>query len=372
MNFLKNILSRKDEAIKSYEDFWNWFQKNEKEFYKVVKQKGNIEKDFFNKLSPKLNELKEGFYYLTGMLEENTAELVLTPDGNIKNIVFVEELINAAPDLPGWKFTALKPAEDIENVRIDMAGYVFDSDSLFFYSNDFRDYPDEIDITVVHRDFKEEDKTTITNGTCIFLDSFIGELNFATTIDNLTVIGKNDAQQELVPIEKLKNFLIWRQKEFIEKYEGVRLNTENDTHSILEAEHESGEKLVATINTELLEWDSKASHPWIATVEMKYDGTNNNGMPDPETFQLLNDIENEMLIELKDFDGCLNIGRQTARGVREVYFACRDFRKPSKVFHGSALKYGDKFDFSYDIYKDKYWQTFKRFSLSTIQKKIIS
>src|SRR6185436_17614517 len=229
MNFLKNILSRKDEAIKSYEDFWNWFQKNEKEFYKVVKQKGNIEKDFFNKLSPKLNELKEGFYYLTGMLEENTAELVLTPDGNIKNIVFVEELINAAPDLPGWKFTALKPAEYIENVRIDMAGYVFDSDSLFFYSNDFRDYPDEIDITVVHRDFKEEDKTTITNGTCIFLDSFIGELNFATTIDNLTVIGKNDAQQELVPIEKLKNFLIWRQKEFMEKYEGVRLNTENDT-----------------------------------------------------------------------------------------------------------------------------------------------
>ena len=36
--------------------------------------------------------------------------------------------------------------------------------------------------------------------------------------------------------------------------------------------------------------------------------------------------------ELKDFEGYLNIGRQTADSVREIYFACKEFRKPSKVF----------------------------------------
>ena len=62
----------------------------------------NIEKDFFQNLAPKLNELKNGFYFLTGMYDDNTAELIITPEGVVKNIVFAEELVAAAPPLKGW------------------------------------------------------------------------------------------------------------------------------------------------------------------------------------------------------------------------------------------------------------------------------
>jgi len=109
------------------------------------------------------------------MLDDNTVELILTADGTIKNIVFVEELVKAAPIIPGWTFTSLKPPLDIKNVRIDMAGYTFDSDTLSFYPNEHRDYPDEIDITIVHSDYNENDKSSITNGTYIFLDNYILE-----------------------------------------------------------------------------------------------------------------------------------------------------------------------------------------------------
>ena len=361
MSFIKNIFGKRDEPVKSHEEFWNWFQKNERAFYKVVNEKGNIEKDFFDKLSPKLAELKDGFFYLTGRYDDNTVELVLTADGTVKNIVFVEELVNSAPKIKGWKFTALKPALDIKNVSIEMAGYSFNDKNISFYSNDHLDFPDEIDITIVHNDFNEENKSTITNGTYIFLDNYLGELDFATTIDNLTVEGKGEAQNELVPIEKLKDFLIWRQKEFVEKYEGVRYNTENDNYSALEAKLKSDNVLVAVINTDLLEWDSKASHPWILNIEIKYDGEKNNGMPDDQTYKLLDDIEKEILGDLNDFDGYLNIGRQTADSIREIYFACKDFRKPAKILHGIEQKYFNKLNLSYDIYKDKYWQSFNRF-----------
>ena len=136
MSFLKNIFGKKEDTIKSYDDFWNWFQKNEKIFFNVIKHHKNIEKDFFDKLSPKLKELKDGFFYLTGMYNETTAELVLTADGTIKNIVFVEELVNSAPKIDGWKFTALKPALDIKDVSIEMAGYKFNDKTLSFYAND--------------------------------------------------------------------------------------------------------------------------------------------------------------------------------------------------------------------------------------------
>jgi hypothetical protein len=365
MSFLKNIFSKKDEPIKSYSDFWNWFSKHEKDFYNVVSsRKGSkeIEKGFFDKLSPKLRELKDGYFYLTGMFDDNTVELVLTADGNTKNIVFVEDLVKAAPNIAGWKFTALKPAMEIEDVNISMAGYEFTGNNLNFYATEFEEYPDEIEVTIVHNDLTEENKNQITNGVYIFLDNYLGELAFVNNIDTLKVIGLQQAEKELVPISKLKDFLTWRQKEFIEKYEGVRYDTENDGHSTLEAELESGNKLFAVINTDLLNWDSKASHPWISILTLKYDGTKSNGMPSDSEYKLLDKIQDEIMGELKDIDGYLNIGRQTANGEREIYFACRDFRKPSKIFYKVQQKYSDSFEIEYDIYKDKYWQSFERFN----------
>lgn len=361
MSFIKNIFGKKDTPINSNSDFWNWFQQNEKTFFKVVKTHKDIEKDFFNKLSPKLAELKDVYFYLTGMFNENTAELILTADGNAKNIVFVEELVEQAPNINGWKFTALKPAMGIENVSINMNGYTFDSENLSFYSNDYPGYPDEIDICVIHNERTEDNKQEIGNGTYIFLDNYLGELDFLNNIDNLKIISKYEAEKELVPIAKLKDFLSWRQKEFIEKYEGVRYDTENDEHSILEAELESGNNLIAVINSQLLNWDSKASHPWIAVITFQYDGSNNNGMPCEDDYQKLDEIEEKILEQLSDKDGYLNIGRQTANNEREIYFACKDFRKPSKVFFKTQIENSDKFEIDYDIYKDKYWQSFERF-----------
>ena len=274
---------------------------------------------------------------------------------------FVEELINAAPPIEGWKFAALKPATDINNVSIGMAGYKFNAENLSFYSNEFEIFPDQIDITVVHADFDENNKDKITNGTYIFLDNYLGELEFATTVDNLTISGNVDGAKELIPISKLKDFLIWRQKEFIEKYEGMRHNTETDNYSILEAELENGNPLFAVINTDILSWENKASHPWILKIEITYAAENTNGMPGEATYQLLGEIEDKITNELKDADGYLNIGRQTANGSREVYFACKDFRKPSKVLFLLQNSCSNSVKLNYNIYKDKYWQSFSRF-----------
>jgi len=360
MSFIKKLF-RREEPINSYAAFWSWFCENEKRFYKVIREKANVEKNFFDKISPRLNQLKDGFFYLTGMFDENTVELVFTADGAVKNIVFIEELVNAAPKLDGWLFTAMKPAMDIKNLSIEMSGYKFNDKNLSFFANEHMNFPDKIDVTVIHNDFDDENKTKITNGTYIFLDNFLGEMNFVTTIDTISVVGKEDTSKELIPIAKLKDFLIWRQKEFIEKYEGVRHDTENDNYSALEAKLENGNPLIAIINTDLLSWDSKASHPWVLHVEIKYDGRKNRGMPDSKTLGVLNEIESAISTELKDADGYLNIGRQTADSIREIYFACKDFRKPSKVLFKIQQKYADIYDVTFDIYKDKYWQTFERF-----------
>jgi hypothetical protein len=96
-------------------------------------------------------------------------------------------------------------------------------------------------------------------------------------------------------------------------------------------------------------------------ITIKYDGSKTNGMPNENDYESLNEIENRMLQYLIDKDGYLYIGRQSADGEREIYFACHDFRKPSKVLHEQSKKYSNKLDVKYNIYKDKYWQSFERF-----------
>lgn len=364
MSFFKNLFNKPEDApVQNYADFWKWFQANEGEFGALVRKGSEpdvLEEHFFDPLSEKLGELKDGFYYLTGMYDADTVELVFTPDGVVKNIVFVEELVDAAPDIKGWRFTALKPSVGIEDTNIGMGDYEFNGKNLFFYSNDNKDLPDEIDITVVYADMDEENRPALTNGVFIFLDNFLGELNLATKIDEIKIIGKDEAEQELVPIGKLVSFLTWREKEFIERYEGSRYDTDNDNYAMFEATLENGNPLMAIINTDLLKWENKASHPWIMNIEIQYE-SENQGLPDKPTYELLNVLEDEIIAELEDSEGYLNIGRETADGHRYIYFACKDFRLPSKVAHKVLSKYADRLTVDYKMYKDKYWQSFRRF-----------
>ena len=348
----------------AYSTFWNWFSQHERTFYRAVKKHTRIEEDFFDQLSPALNTIKQGLFFQAGMLDDQTAELEISAEGVIENIVFVEELVRAAPALPGWKFTALKSASDVQNFTIKMSDYEFNSSTIQFYTIEDTHYPDEINLMMVHEKLTEDNKETIQNGVLIFLDNYLGELALATIVDQIKIVAPHDAQQALIPVEKLTDFLLWRQKEFVEKYEGWRHSTDNDNYASFEAELANGNMLIAVMDTDLLAWDSKASHPWIMVVIVAYNGEHSNGMPDEETYGLLNQLEDNILVELHDQKGYLNIGRQTADGSREIYFACHDFRLPSKIIYQIQEEYKDILDVTYEIYKDKYWQSFERFQTS--------
>lgn len=365
MGFLSSIFGGKQEEAKetpitSYADFWNWFGQHAPRFAEVIKSNGNIEKHVFDVIRPKLHQLDDNIFYLVG-LDGDTVELVLTVDGKFKSIAAVEELVAAAPAIPGWKFTALKPAMG-SGVGIGINGFEFNSSKLHFYANEHANYPDEIDITIVHDDYRDEEGKAMAQGVYLYLDNYLGELQFVSTIDNMRITGRDGATNELIPIDKLEEYLVWREKEFVEKYEGTRRNTADDQYSMMQGTLENEMPLIATINADILKWDRKASHPWILTVTISYKG-NAQGMPDDATLDMMEAIQNAIEAELKDADGYINIGRQTADGARELYFACKDFRTPSKVLRSIEKQYAGKADISFDVYKDKYWQSFERFGV---------
>lgn len=363
MSFSKGIFNKHKEVPSiNNETFWKWFTENEKEFYQIVKERKNVNKDFLQKLMPQLQKLNSQFYCLTGMYDDETVEFVIIAEGDIKTFVFVEELIEEAPVVKGWKFTALKQALPSADISIEMKGYIFDDDTIKFFNKPDHEYPDEINIVLVHNDLNESNKEVIINGTYIFLDNVLGELNAATLIDTVTVEENSHKKEELISIEKLGAFLSWREKEFIEKNKGKRYNTENDEYSTLEAEDENGLPLIVMVNRELPDWDAKASHPWMTIIEIRYDGEDNNGMPGDDVYNLMNDFEEDLMKKAPDSEGYLNLGRQTYNGVRTIYFACMEFRNSTKIVSGLLNNYRDKLEMTFDVFKDKYWRVMDQFN----------
>ena len=243
-----------------------------------------------------------------------------------------------------------------------MEDFEFTKENIFFYSNDDENYPDEIDLTFIHEDLNDDNRNEIANGTFIFIDNYLGELNFLTQIDNFRIAGKAEAEKELIPIEKLKDYLNWREREFIDKHKGSKIQTNEDSFSLFEATLTNGFPLIATVNTDLLQWNKKASHPWISVLRIEYKGDDESGFPDNEDYEMLNAIEDEILVDLKPEEGDLNIGRETAEHIREIYFASKDFRKISKILAETTRKY-PQYNITFEIYKDKYWQSFERYGI---------
>ncbi|MBO9154003.1 DUF695 domain-containing protein [Chitinophaga sp. GCM10012297] len=359
MRFISRLFGKKEHAkTNTHAAFWAWFASREKEFYKVLFKGTDIDSRFMDKVIPQLHQLNVQFYCLAGKYDEQTVEMVISAEGDIKSFVFVEDLVADAPALPGWKFTALKPGLGFD-IKIGMGGYEFSRDNISFYSNESSEYPDQIDITFVHPGYTEENHKEIGNGIVIFLENALGELDTATLIDNID-FGPADSEKELIPLEKLEDFLRWREKEFVEKYKATRSNSDNDLYSVVEGRNSYNMPLIACINSELLEWDAKPSHPWMMVVEHEFEW-DESGMPSAEMHERLGKFEDELLAGLAGTPGHLYLGRNTEGGSCFIYIACREFREISRQTAARIEKYLLKRSVNYRIYKDKYWMTMEKF-----------
>src|SRR5262245_47353693 len=132
MGFLSKLIGKQPEhttkPIESYADFWDWFAENQSVFHKIAQSNdaARTEREMFAPLGAALGQMKDGCFFLVGMIDASTADLVFTADGNPKNIAFVEELVAAAPKIAGWQFTSLK--QPVAGISLQMNGAEFGPD----------------------------------------------------------------------------------------------------------------------------------------------------------------------------------------------------------------------------------------------------
>lgn len=352
-------IDEQQELQTKYIQFWNWFAEHEAQFFKAVKESDYIERDFFDLMLPHLQQINKDILCLTGMYDDNISELIFTVDGIIKNIVFVEELVAAAPKLKHWIFTALKPEHDTDDINIEFSGLHLDEKNIMFYAKEHPKYPDEIDLVVVYEELIESQRDEIFNGTFIILDHILGEIKSLTLIDNLSISNEKPKDIDLIPINKLKGYLKWREKEFVERYLANVNTAIEDTYTSFEVRMEDGPKLLAIMNTAALDWDGKSAYPWILKTTFKYKGKD--GFPVEADYELMEQIEAAIMARLPKEKGYIHIGREIGNNIRDLFIASSEFRHCSKVLHAIVAQNESQVSIEYNIFKDKYWQSFERY-----------
>ncbi len=351
-------MSKTGSTTAAYANFWNWFEQHQQGLSNTLKEGGDLQSELFETLATKLTGVKGGENFGVSMDDEGTVELVFTTQGHIKNIVFAEELVNAAPKIKGWKFTALTPPSAVNIATLKWDGYEINGENLSFYANQSAKFPDEINITVVHDKFDVYRPEISYNFVNLILKNYLGELYLLTTVDHYYAAGKVNPNRELIPIDKLQAYVRWREKEFVEKYEDVRYIADGHDLCVIEGEIGDGIPIFGVVDKDLLEWEGRISHPWILSIIISYNS--DNGMADERTDGFIETLETELTDALTDFDGYHYICKERTPGQTQIYFVCREFRKPAKIMYAMEQLL-DELDFSYQIVHDKYWQTFEKY-----------
>jgi len=364
MNQIKKVSFPSKKIAAKYDTFWQLFTIQSDDFFKTIKSNERVEEDFFEVLTRMLDQLYDGIFFLVGMENEDFAELILTPIGLPKNVLLVEELVAAAPKLTKWNFRALKPANPDLDFEIKFGNLIFNKHNISFFPILHEQYPDEIDLMFVYDHFHEEVHEEVFNGVFLFLENYLGEEIMIESIDNILVKGSDNSNNELIPIYKLQDYLIWREKEFVEKNHQMKYKSQGDDFISFEGTIDGNVPIVSSVNKNLIHWEFKTSHPWILSVILNIMDDSYPTEDHSQEKVIINKIQKDIDQLLPENKGYIFIGWHKIEGNIEIFYACQEYRRPSAALREIEANYAGQIDVKYDLVKDKYWRMFEWYASS--------
>ena len=136
------------------------------------------------------------------------------------------------------------------------------------------------------------------------------------------------------------------------------MNSNNAIYTGFEFEVD-GYPAMAIINSDLKNLENKAEYPYSVFIQIVPDTFNENGHPEAEEYDYLNDVEKEIIEYLEGQTQSLHVGHTTIYRAREIMFYTKE---PQKVegFLEYFLSTIERENY-FDIEQDADWQNVSAF-----------
>ncbi len=338
----------KKEGSPKARKFWKWFSANNHSYLFLSEVDDQEKERIMDDLLVHLHEFCEHlFFEIGGHPKDEHMELVITAEGVREYFVKVEELVDAAPDLPRWRVVKFKQPNGPGFV-LDYQGRKFDPETIMFVPLHSEDHPESIGIRVCYPDYSEEEKNIYLNGTYIVIDSLIGEQSAVLDIDYLEIAGiPEDAEEEDYPSLSSLGQLIKERKIFKYPIERFRVVESSDSNGYL---------IFITANFSYLDFKYKKEFPWLLMITLPVLEYNENGHPTGEEAEALNSFENFLEHEIRETCIAHYIGRITLYKKRELYYHVNVPEALNSRLNQLLHQPDVTRDFDFRIEKDEEWK----------------
>ena len=198
----------------SAKEFWNWFETNNQSF--LVLNNKDIEKEvkgrLLDDLLDHLHEYCDHLYFEVGGMPGQEQELIITAEGDIDYFEKVEELINAAPTLENWQFTAfLQPREldyvsNFEDVELKPL-------EMWFLPLESKSDPKSIGLRICIPNYEiAKSSEWLDAAVYKILDTVLGEKVFVLDVNHIEIgdLPDDPENEGMIELKELSAFIKWK------------------------------------------------------------------------------------------------------------------------------------------------------------------
>lgn len=191
------------------EKFWKWFSNNQDKLYNADVQGHEMQNLFFDEISAELRKINPDLVFEFSPVQENgKKEFTISADGLKELFPIVISLVDKAPKIEQWKFTAFRQRIPGDGIAVKFQDFNIGYSDLFFR---YTEENEKLGIELNIRHYTGEPQ--MQNGIYILLDSLLGEYDVVKAIDWIDWVKLNELDIEnLAPITDLR-ILIDQRKE---------------------------------------------------------------------------------------------------------------------------------------------------------------
>ncbi len=203
--------------MRAINTFWNWFQDNNQTIKNIKSETPKNQKHVFFWINKHLNYYCQELDFIIIFPKKTTdkTEFIITANGNPVYFNQVIQLIDNAPILKYWKFTAfIRPTEDIEKFMDKLDNpYIFQditikvSDIMFFPLN-YDENAKKFDITVYLKNYNIHcDTKTWQQALFIIMQDILGEKFVYKYINFVQLAQMPDNDDNLIHLYDFQTFI---------------------------------------------------------------------------------------------------------------------------------------------------------------------
>lgn len=192
--------------FQSKEDkFWTWFKSNQ------AKLANNINIDFDKVLDEILNELhkyNDSLFIEVGAHDDQYCELIITAHGNKEHFQNVQNIVDKAPKIPYWLFTAFKQP-NVDMFKVNYADICIDTKEIWFEPLHSNQNPNELGFQIFVKGFNLQNEKKYYYAVDIILMTILGEELFGNEIDYIDIVAFPEEVDKYIPISQLSQYIEW-------------------------------------------------------------------------------------------------------------------------------------------------------------------